>query len=194
MEVYISFLRGINVSGRKLIKMSLLKEIYSDLGFSDIDTYLQSGNVVFNSTHNSCLHLADLISEAILKKTGFDVSVIVLTFQELEVILQNNPYHIQQSADKVTNYFTLLKEIPSPELVQKLEGFSSPQETMKIDNKIIYLNLIQGYGSSKLNNNFIESRLKMAATTRNLKTMEVLLEMAGKKQNKVLNQYPEPCI
>lgn len=181
MEVYISFLRGINVSGSRLIKMSLLKEIYSDLGFRDIDTYLQSGNVVFRSAHNSGIQLADLISSAILSKTGFDVSVFVLTFQELEVILQHNPYHMQQSADKATNYFTLLKEIPSPELVRKLETFSSPQETMKIDNQIIYLNLNQGYGSSKLNNNFIESKLKMATTTRNLKTMQALLEMAGKK-------------
>lgn len=180
MSVYISFLRGINVSGSKPVKMDLLKKIYSELHFKNISTYLQSGNVIFTSKESDKAILADKISQALLRQTGFDITVIVLTKDDLQDIVTRNPYEKQQTSEMITSYITLLNNIPTLEQIENLQTFEKPDEMLSIMNQTVYLNLKKGYGNSKLNNNFIESKLKMPATTRNLKTMQALMEIADR--------------
>ena len=184
MAVYISFLRGINVSGSKLIKMELLKQLYSKLNFSHIQTYLQSGNVVFTANEMNQAQLSKNISDSIFFQTGFDVEVFVLTLEQLQEILDQNPFANSSTTEIISCYFTLLAAIPSTELVQKLKTFETTDELLDVKTKIVYLNLYKGYGKSKLNNNFIESKLKVSATTRNLKTMHALAKMAEEIKQK----------
>ncbi len=184
MAVYISFLRGINVSGSKLIKMELLKQLYSKMDFNNIQTYVQSGNVVFTTNEMDQAQLSKTISDSIFSKTGFYVEVFVLSIDQLKEIINQNPFANTSSKEIISCYFTLLAAIPKPELIEKLKTYETTDEELDVKTKIVYLNLHKGYGKSKLNNNFIESKLKVSATTRNLKTMLALAEMAEEKKQK----------
>ena len=89
-NTYIALLRGINVSGHKKIKMPDLKAMFEALGFTNVRTYIQSGNVVFES--NFAADLESKISAKILEQFGFEVSVICRTAEELEQVIARNPY------------------------------------------------------------------------------------------------------
>mgnify|MGYP003557868968 CR=1 FL=1 len=90
MTTYISILRGINVSGQKLIKMDDLRKMYEILGFRNVTTYVQSGNVIFNGDHFELSDLEQRISKQIQNDFGFEVPVIVLTIDKLKQIIYNN--------------------------------------------------------------------------------------------------------
>ena len=92
MATYISILRGINVSGKKLIKMDALKAMYEQLGFQNAITYVQSGNVVFSSEIEDSKELEQLIKTKIKEVFDFEVPIIVLTKDELAEIVANNPF------------------------------------------------------------------------------------------------------
>ena len=91
MQKYISILRGINVGGKRKILMSDLKELYQSLGFEDIQTYIQSGNVIFNSALDKN-EISIQIEKAVFEKYGFEVPVIIRTKEELQKIQSSNPF------------------------------------------------------------------------------------------------------
>ena len=87
MKTYIALLRGINVSGKNIIKMTELKQLFLNEGFKNVTTYIQSGNVVFNTTENSKIKLEQLISIAIKNQFGYNINLLILTNKELETVL-----------------------------------------------------------------------------------------------------------
>jgi uncharacterized protein (DUF1697 family) len=176
MTKFISFLRGINVSGQKQIKMSDLKTLFEDLGFSKVQTYIQSGNVIFSSKQKSNKKLEDKISSAIKSKFGFDVQVMVLTSEEIEYVIQNNPY-LKKKKDSEKLYVTFLSENPLAENMKKLNAIDYSPEEYVLDGRYIYLVVPNGYGKAKLNNNLFENKLKVFGTTRNLNTIKALFEL-----------------
>lgn len=179
METYISLLRGINVSGSKMIKMDQLKKLYQDLQFTDIQTYIQSGNVIFSSSEQDIKFLESQISEAIRTQFGFEVPVLVLPKEKLMEIINNNPFLKNDSDIDVSGlYVTLLQDIPSGAATEIMMATDFSPEKIAIHNQMIYLFLPRGYGNTKLNNNFFESRLKISATTRNWKTLKALASLA----------------
>lgn len=173
MKTYISILRGINVSGQKMIKMADLKVLYEELGFTNVQTYIQSGNVVFESQETNPDKLQELIFNQLKKHYGFDVPNLILTPQEIEEALKNNPY---QQYEKM--YFTFLDEIPLAENLEKLKAFNYVDEYYEQSKKVIFFYSPNGYGNAKMNNNFFENKLKVKATTRNLNTVKKLLKMS----------------
>ncbi|MCO6498841.1 MAG: DUF1697 domain-containing protein [Vicingus serpentipes] len=174
MKTYISILRGINVSGQKKIKMADLKLLYEELGFKNIKTYIQSGNVVFDYQIMSASALQQLIFDKIQEHYGFDVPNLILTPQEIKEALNNNPF---KDIEKM--YFTFLAELPEQEDVQKLVTFNFSNEFYEINKKVIYFHCPDGYGRAKMNNNFFEQQLKVVATTRNLNTVKKLSEIVS---------------
>ena len=112
MKTYISILRGINVSGQKIIKMVDLQNLYRNLGFENITTYIQSGNVVFTSDEFNTTSLAEKITKQIEKEFGFEVPVIVLTFDELQQIVDENPFLKDASKEPEFLHVTFLSSIP----------------------------------------------------------------------------------
>ncbi len=176
MVSYIAFLRGINVSGQKKIKMTDLQDMCLNLGFKEVSTYIQSGNIVFKTDDiiETGL-LEEKIKEQILKVFGFNVPVLVKTKEAIEAILVNNPY--SQTEEK-KRYFVLLKEVADKDLVASLMKETYENETFFITDTCIYLNCKQGYGKAKCNNNFFERKLKVTATTRNFKTMHKMFVLA----------------
>lgn len=176
MKKFIALLRGINVSGQKKIKMSDLKLLFEEIGFQNVETYIQSGNVLFSSKDLSTNKLETNISSAIKGKFGFDVRVVILTPKEIEYIIKNNPF-IKKKKEIERLYVTFLSDSPSKENIQKLNSTDYSPEEYKIDGKQIYLFFPDGYGKAKLNNNLFEHKLKLNATTRNWKTIKTLSEL-----------------
>lgn len=177
MKKFIALLRGINVSGQKIIKMSELKLLFEEIGFQDVQTYIQSGNVIFSSKEKSGGKLEAKISSGIKNKFGFDVRVIILSPEEIEYTLNNNPF-IKKKKEFERLYVTFLSYAPSKENSQKLNSIDYSPEEYKIDEKLVYLFLPNGAGNAKLNNNLFEHKLKVSGTTRNWKTITILSELA----------------
>jgi len=180
MKKFIALLRGINVSGQKKIKMTVLKSLFELAGFQDVTTYIQSGNVIFSSNEESGERLAKKISTEIKRKFGFEVQVIILTPKEIEYTLKNNPF-IKRKKESERLYVTFLSGIPPKENIQKLNSLNYSPEEYKIDGKLIYLFLPNGAGKAKLNNNLFENKLKVDGTTRNWKTVKTLSELVTPK-------------
>jgi uncharacterized protein (DUF1697 family) len=178
MPTYIALLRGINVSGQRLIKMTDLKELFEAQGFQNVQTYIKSGNVIFSSKEKSSDKITNIISNSIKQKFGFDVGVLVITPDKIEYVLKNNPY-IKKKKDIDRLYVTFLSGLPSSENIKKLNLIDYSPEEYIMDDKLVYLHVPNGYGKAKLNNNLFENKLKVEATTRNWKTINKLWELSN---------------
>lgn len=180
MTTYIAILRGINVSGQKLIKMDALRKSFENLGFHNITTYVQSGNVVFAGKEAEPDELAQTITRQIIKDFGFDVPVIVLTIDSLKQIIDSNPFLKESDKDTAFLHVTFLSAKPQKINFNTIEEKKLNGEEISFTDNAIYLYCPNGYGKSKLNNSFLETKLKVGATTRNLKTTNELLNIAQK--------------
>jgi uncharacterized protein (DUF1697 family) len=178
MTTYISILRGINVSGQKLIKMDALRKSYENLGFQNVKTYVQSGNVIFTDNDTDCRRLEQEISRQIEKDFEFDVPVIVLTIDKLKQITDNNPFLKDLNRDPTYLYVTFLSSTPELNDYKQIEDKKQNGEEIFFSDYAVYLYCPNGYGRTKLNNNFLEAKLKVGATTRNWKTTNELLKIA----------------
>lgn len=174
-KTFIALLRGINVGGQKKIKMAELRETLTRTGLENVQTYIQSGNVIFESSEGNLKGLENSIRETILKDFGFEVPTLVISGNEIKEILEANPFAEKEEENKL--YYVLLKKAPEKDLVAQFEEVNYPNEDFQVTEKCVYLMCKKGYGNAKLNNNLIEQKLKVEATTRNHKTMQKLLEM-----------------
>jgi len=174
--IYIAILRGINVSGKNSIKMIDLKNLFESLNFNHVTTYIQSGNVIFSSDLENKNQLKELISSQIEKKFSLNIPVLVLKISELRDIFSQNPF----SAEKETNsiHFTFFGNQPNLENIQIIESKKAIDEEIVIRNNVAYIYCPNGYGKTKLTNNFIENKLKTIVTTRNYRTTNELLKIA----------------
>ena len=178
--IYISILRGINVSGQRKIKMANLKDVYVSLGFQNVITYIQSGNVIFKSNEEDTKKVAAEIEAAILKSFGFDVPVLVIELARLTRVYTSNPFVNERHEDEAFLHVTFLEENTDVHLLNKITTDPKSTDEFVISGSAIYLYCPNGYGRTKLNNNFFENKLKAKATTRNWKTITNLVELASK--------------
>lgn len=179
MTRYISILRGINVGGKRKMLMTDLKKLYGDLGFSNVVTYIQSGNVIFDlGTKESSIQIADKIEQSISHKYGFEVPVIVRTIPELQQSFKSNPFLISQGVEIERLCLTFLKSLPSEEKLKSLVGLDFHPDKFKIIDKDVFIYYSGKSRDSKLTNNLFEKKLKVSATTRNWKTVRKLVELA----------------
>jgi len=177
MNTYICLLRGINVSGQKLIKMKELQLMFESLGYKEVKTYIQSGNIVFKSEQQSLETLTNQIHKQILSVFGFDVFVTLLDSLDLERIYSANPFAENEGYEIEKMLVTILSRMPEKERIDILDQGNYGNDKFILKGKEFYLYCMDGYGKTKLSNNFIESKLKVSATTRNWKTITVLLAM-----------------
>lgn len=175
MKDYIALLRGINVGGQKKIKMADLQKTLTKAGLKNVETYIQSGNVVFSSGELDKRVLESRIHTTILEDFGFEVPILVVQEEDIKEILENNPFADEAEENKL--YYVLLKEAPVAEAVHEFNQLSFEHEDFHITNTCVYLLCKNGYGNARLNNNLLERKLKVEATTRNLRTMQKLLDM-----------------
>lgn len=175
---YISILRGINVGTGRKVPMADLKKLCENVGLQNVQTYIQSGNVIFELNKPEPVSvLQERLYLAISAIFGFDIPVIVRTADEWAKSIVNNPFWKEKDVDIDRLHLTCLKEIPSPELVEKIKMFQYLPDRFEIIGKDVFIFCAAGYGTSKLVNSFFESKLKVQATTRNWKTIMKLHEM-----------------
>ena len=178
MNTFISILRGINVSGKKRIKMADLQNLYEELGFRSVTTFIQSGNVVFKTKDLSLEKMEQMISQQIKKDFRFEVPIIVMTLDQLKQTINKNPFI--SDPEKIPSFLhvTFLSSKPAPYAKETIERKKRNGEEIIFSENVIYLYCPNGYGKTKLTNNFLESKIKVAATTRNWKTLNELLRIA----------------
>jgi uncharacterized protein (DUF1697 family) len=170
-------LRGINVSGQKKIIMKDLAALYESQGLTQVNTYIQSGNVVFHASVTKQVTLAKKISGAINSAYGFEVVVFVRDREQMAKTLKKNPFLDLKDVDISKLYVTFLEQAPEKGLVKKLEAVDAGVDRCKVIGNDVYLYCPGGSGKSRLSNNFIEKQLQLDGTTRNWKTVNVLHEM-----------------
>jgi len=175
MNRKIAILRGINVGGKRKILMADLKSICEKLGLKKVTTYIQSGNLIFESEKSNS-ELENELEKAISEKYGFDVPVIVRMQKELEHSIKNNPF-FGKDADINQLHLTFLKEKPNKVNFDKILNFNCDPDNFKIIDKDVFIFCTGKYHESKLTNNFFEKQLKVGATTRNWKTVLKLFEL-----------------
>jgi uncharacterized protein (DUF1697 family) len=178
MPTHIAMLRGINVSGHKRIKMSQLQAMFEALGFKQVKTYIQSGNVVFEAGTNSAPGVSRKIEEKILSGFGFSVAVISKTPAELCETIQNNPFLKKRGVDLSRLHVTFLAKAPAAAALKKLEALNAGPDQWQCRGSEIYLYCPDGYGRTKLSNTALERMLSVTATTRNWRTVNQLYQMA----------------
>ncbi|WP_318310513.1 DUF1697 domain-containing protein [Flagellimonas crocea] len=175
-KTYIALLRGINVSGQKKIKMADLRDVLEQTDLKNVKTYIQSGNIVFDTDLDERNQIEEIITTAIQKQFGFEVPTLVIQGEDIERILKANPFS-EEEENKL--YYVLLKTSIKDELVKQFNQLQFEKEGFHITDSCVYLYCKNGYGNAKLNNNLIEKKLGTPATTRNQKTMLKLLEMVS---------------
>lgn len=178
MPIYVAMLRGINVSGQKIIKMERLRESFALLGCSDVRTYIQSGNVVFTAAKTSTGNLVKKIAGKILADFELVVPVVVRTSEELDAVLKNNPLLKLPGVDESKLHVTFLSETAPKTAAEILKPLAAKSERFAVCGREIYLYCPDGYGDTKLSNSVIEKKLFAQATTRNWKTVNTLFAMA----------------
>ena len=175
----IALLRGINVGGRRKILMADLRELLAGIGFTDVKTYIQSGNVFFNLTDKmSDIEIADAIEKLISDNYGFDVPVVVRSVEEIQQSIKDNPFYTGEEEDITHLHLTFLKEKPTEENQSKTEEYNYEPDKFIIKDKDVFLSCHGKYHKSKLTNTFFEKKLKVSTTTRNWKTVLKLLELS----------------
>ncbi|MES2286328.1 MAG: DUF1697 domain-containing protein [Bacteroidota bacterium] len=175
MNTFLSILRGINVSGHKKIPMVELKKLFGELHFENITTYIQSGNVVFKNKNSK--DLSKQIEQKIFEKYNFNVPVIIRTPDEMQRIIEGNLFLKQKDIDITKLHIVYLANDPKQENIDKLKTYNYEPDKFYISGKEVYLYCPNGYGNSKLTNNFFESKLNVTATTRNWNTTNELFKI-----------------
>lgn len=177
MTKYIALLRGINVSGQKIITMDTLKSMFESLQLHNVKTYIQSGNVIFESSKEQSNLLRESIESQIKTVYGFDVPVIVRTSHELEEIIHHNPFDVKYLVDEEKIYIAFLSNHPTAEAIERLESYKNEIDDFRVIQREVYILCRKGFGKTLFSNNFIEKKLGVSATTRNWDSVNKIATM-----------------
>ncbi|HLO13543.1 MAG TPA: DUF1697 domain-containing protein [Anaerolineales bacterium] len=170
MKKYVAFLRAINVGGHSIIKMADLKQMFESVGLENVQTYIQSGNVIFESEEEEAL--AKRIEHQLEKAAGYKIQLFVRTIREVQSITKKSPFTAKGDE---TVHVAFLNTRPDKKQQQSLMSFRSEADDFAIKGREVY-NLRRDREKSIFSNNFLEKVLKMPATTRNLTTIKKIAE------------------
>lgn len=170
---YVALLRGINVSGHNMIKMADLRQLCQQIGLQQVQTYIQSGNILFEAEERA-EPLRQRIEAVITATFGYTVPVLLRTAPEMEQIVKDCPFDTAGLAEGESIYVTLLAAAPTPEAVAGLPRHSGELDEYRILGREVYILCRQPYHKSKLTNQFFEQKLGVPATSRNWRTITTL--------------------
>jgi len=175
MYTYIVLLKGINVGGHKKVPMAALRDILSRVGFENVKTYIQSGNVILQTQEQNPETIEQIVTETLLKHFGFEVQVLVKTRKQLKYIFEQSPFPVGKIEK---SYFMMLHDTPDDEQVRLASEKVYEGEAYYIIDNCIYYFCDKGMGQAKFNINFFERKLGTFATARNYNTMLKLLSLS----------------
>jgi uncharacterized protein (DUF1697 family) len=170
-------LRGVNVGGNPL-KMDWLRDTCEELGLREVQTYVQSGNIVFSSAL-AASKLVVLLKEKIDAQTVRPVPIVVRTASEMAAVVTANPFLKERGINIEKLHVTFLGEAPNRPDPIRLDKLAGRRDRYHLARRELYLYCPINYGESKLSNSAIEKVLAVSATTRNWSTVTTLLSMAG---------------
>ena len=176
VKTYIGLYRGINVVGRRIVPMKGLRLALEEAGCVDVQTYIQSGNVVFRSALDDTARLSQQLASVVSKSHGFEPRVLVRTLAELERAAAGNPFPEADEDPKSLHLFFLEKPATKADL-RSLDALKTHTERFVLKGRIFYLHTPDGFGTSKLAKR-AERLLGVDATARNWRTVKTLLAMA----------------
>ncbi len=177
MTFALSLLRGINVGGRKKIKMADLREVYASLGFRNARTILQTGNVVFETDEADLARVKARLEAGISAAFGFDVPVIMRSPAAFETIFKRHPFTEAQLDEPRKIAVVFLADAPSPIAVEDLREKNPGREFIGADGSELFIFYTDGQARSKLDNSRIERALGLPSTARNWNTCKRLLKL-----------------
>lgn len=172
MTKYVAFLRAINVGGHTIIKMTDLQQVFESCGLENVQTYIQSGNVIFTSDEEDTATLEDKIAPQVEKAAGFKTQLFVRTLREVQSIASRSPFTAK--ADE-TVHVSFLKAKPGKKQQEVLLSFRSDADDFAVKGRQVY-NLRYNREKSIFSNNFVEKTLQMPATTRNMTVIKKIAE------------------
>jgi uncharacterized protein (DUF1697 family) len=175
-EVYVALLRGINVGGKNSLPMKDLAAIFEKAGCSQVATYIQSGNVVFKADAKLAQQISGVISKEVKKGFKLEVPVVVRSAQELLKIAKANPF-FKKGGTVDTVHVAFLVHTPRKTAIQSLDAQRSPGDAFEVAGSEVYLHCPNGFGRTKLTNQYFDSKLATTSTIRNWKTVLKLVEM-----------------
>lgn len=174
MNAYVALLRSINVSGHNLIKMVDLKQLLSGDKLIDVQTYLQSGNIVFQSKLVEIPEIERLITGIIKNHYNYDIKVKVFSKSSFENSYRNNPFLKRSDLDLKMLYYIHLIGKPNQLDFDKIKMDPRFVEEMYLIEETVYVHYLNGYGRSKLSGATFEKKLNIPVTARNNNTMKNL--------------------
>ncbi|TMI49450.1 DUF1697 domain-containing protein [Candidatus Bathyarchaeota archaeon] len=157
-----------------------MRELCTGLGFRNVETYVQSGNIVFQTQTENPAAVSKRIGETIHHSFGFDTPVIIRDWEQMRNVITNNPFLREKDIDLSKLHVTFLSETAQKDSLKNLEALSPGPDRFYAAAHEIYLYCPGGYGRTKLSNNAVEKALSVRATTRNWKTANTLFEMVSK--------------
>ncbi len=177
MTRFVSLFRGINVGGQHSVRMDELKALYESLGFKDVATYIQSGNVVFTGDGADVAQLTRRIENSFVQKCGFSTKVIVRTAAELQDIVAHNPFQDQPQKESKWVVVLFLATQPDRIALEDLQkSYDGPEEFYLIGQEL-FIYYPNGIGRSRLTVPLIDKKLKTTGTGRNWNTILQLQKM-----------------
>lgn len=182
MTTFIALLRAINVGGYRKIKMKNLRSMFETMGFENVRTYIQSGNVIFDSEENDSELLSESITKQIKSDFGHDVPVMIRTRDELKNLIDKNPFD-GQNEDPIRLYVTFFLEIPTAEKQEELTSLSSDIEKFDFVNGDLF-SLIDKKTDQKVNfsNSYVEKIIGIPGTGRNWRSVNKIFDMASRPE------------
>ena len=179
MDTYVAMLRSINVGGRNRLSMADLRDLVTSLGFGDVATYLQSGNVIFTGSGTPG-DVARVIAGGLDADLGLTVPVIVRSTADLQRTVDTNPL-VDLEEDPKKLHVTFLADPPDAGRLAALAGLVGTfgDDRVRVVGPDVFLHCPGGYGRTMLNNAFFERKLGTTATTRNWRTVCTLAVVAG---------------
>ena len=176
MTTHLVLLRGINVSGHNMMKMEALKTMLENIGFQNVRTYLQSGNVFVDSEEDAA-KVGFMIKQEIFKVFGHEVPTIVITKEDLELCFANNSFLKEKDVDTKKLYVAFVSTLLKKENINDLKISQFKPDEASIDDNRIFIKYAVGAGKTRFDQKYIEKKLNVTATIRNWNTVTNLLAM-----------------
>lgn len=182
MTTHLALLRGINVSGHNMIKMEALKTTLEAIGFKNVQTYIQSGNVFVDTDEDNASKVGFVIKQEIFKVFGHEVPIVVINKQDLEACFKNNPFLKEKDADIKKLYVAFISIALKSDSINDLKISQFKPDEASIDGNRIFIKYAVGAGKTRFDQKYIEKKLNVTATIRNWNTVTQLLKIYEERE------------
>jgi len=181
MTTHLALLRGINVSGHNMIKMDALKSTLEAIGYQNVQTYIQSGNVFVDTDEENASAVGFKIKQEIFKIFGHEVPIVVVNKEDLAVCFKNNPFLKEKDIDTKKLYVAFVSTTLKSDSINDLKISQFKPDEASIDGNKIYIKYAVGAGKTRFDQKYIEKKLNVTATIRNWNTVTQLLKIYEEK-------------